>query len=153
MLIKTQYVSPQSAKANNVNYHPPKYVVSRYRDPQFQMGENCPYLFILRPKICRSWSLNTHFIPNFNEYIGKYNTLKTSIVAHSGVGLGVLSSYPNSKMQEKLGLATQYPPTPPPPYPFLNWKHVQHQIRTQKTRKTLNFPKKEKSSSRIFWFF
>ena len=32
-------------------YHPLE-VVSRYRDPQLQVGENCTYLFNLRPNIC-----------------------------------------------------------------------------------------------------
>ena len=39
-------------------------VVSRCRDPQFLVIENYSYLFILIPSICKSWCLNTHFIPN-----------------------------------------------------------------------------------------
>ena len=39
-------------------------VASRYRDPQLQVGENYWYLFNLRPSICKSWCLNSHFISN-----------------------------------------------------------------------------------------
>ena len=38
------------------NCHPLE-VVSRYRGPQLQVGENCSYLFILGPNICKSWCL------------------------------------------------------------------------------------------------
>ena len=37
--------------------------MSRYRDPQLQVGENYPYLFYLRPNICKYWCLNTRFNP------------------------------------------------------------------------------------------
>ena len=36
--------NPQSAKLNHLNFHPLE-VVSRYRDPQLQVGENYSYLF------------------------------------------------------------------------------------------------------------
>ena len=41
-------------------------VLSRYRNPQFQVGKNCTHLYnnYLWPNICKSWSVNTHFIPN-----------------------------------------------------------------------------------------
>ena len=42
----------------------PLEVVSCYRDPQLQVGDNCSYVFNLRPKICKCSCLNTHFIPN-----------------------------------------------------------------------------------------
>ena len=44
-------------------FHPLE-VVSRYRDPQLQVGENKPYLFNLRPNICKFCRLNTHFVHN-----------------------------------------------------------------------------------------
>ena len=42
--------NPQIAKLNNLNFHPLE-VVSRYRDPQLQVGDNYSYLFNLRPNI------------------------------------------------------------------------------------------------------
>ena len=53
----------------NLNSHPLE-VVSRYRDTQLQVGENYSYLFNLRPNICESRCLNTHFIPNNSDLIG-----------------------------------------------------------------------------------
>ena len=38
-------------------------VVSLYHDPQLQVDENYSYLLNLWPNICKSWCLNTHFIP------------------------------------------------------------------------------------------
>ena len=46
-------VIPQSAKLNNLNFHPLE-VVSGYRGPQLQVGEHCSHLFNLRPNICKS---------------------------------------------------------------------------------------------------
>ena len=46
----------------NSNFHPLE-VVSRYRDPQLQVGENYSHLLNLGPNICKSWCLNTHFVP------------------------------------------------------------------------------------------
>ena len=40
--------------------HPPD-VMSRYRDPQVQVGGNYSYLFNLRPNICKCLCLNTHY--------------------------------------------------------------------------------------------
>ena len=37
-------VSPESAQLNHFNFHPLE-VVSRYRDPQLQVAENCSHLF------------------------------------------------------------------------------------------------------------
>ena len=52
-----------------LNFHPLE-VVSRYRDPQVQVGENYSYiLFNLRPNIWKSWYLKTHFIPNISDFI------------------------------------------------------------------------------------
>ena len=42
------YFHSSTAKLNELNFHPLE-VVSRYRDPQLQVGENYSYLFILRP--------------------------------------------------------------------------------------------------------
>ena len=39
-------VNPLSAKLNNLNFHPLE-VVSRYRDPQLQVGEVFTHVFIL----------------------------------------------------------------------------------------------------------
>ena len=38
------------AELNNLNFYPLE-VVSRYRDPQLQVSENYPYLFIVRSNI------------------------------------------------------------------------------------------------------
>ena len=46
-----------------LNFHP-RETVSRYREPQLQVGENYPYVFNLGPNIGRFCCLNTHFIPN-----------------------------------------------------------------------------------------
>ena len=45
--------NPLTDKLNNLNFHPLK-VVSRYRDPQLQVGENYSHLFNLRANICKS---------------------------------------------------------------------------------------------------
>ena len=44
--------NPQSAKLNNLNFHPLE-VVSRYRDTQLQVDENYSYVSNLRPNICK----------------------------------------------------------------------------------------------------
>ena len=41
-------INPFPAKLSYLNFHPLE-VVSRYRDPQLQVGENFPYFF--RPNI------------------------------------------------------------------------------------------------------
>ena len=46
-------VNPLSARLYYLNFHPLE-VVSRYRDPQLQVGENYPCLFNPRPNICES---------------------------------------------------------------------------------------------------
>ena len=56
-------IDPWTAKLNNLNFHPLE-VVSRYRDPQLQVGENYSYSFNLRPNIYKSWCLDTYFVPN-----------------------------------------------------------------------------------------
>ena len=55
--------NPYPAKFFYLNFHQLE-VVSRYRDPQLQEGENYSYLFNLRPNIWKSFFLNTNFIPN-----------------------------------------------------------------------------------------
>ena len=49
---------PYHTKLIYLNCHPLE------RDPQLQVGENYSYLFDLRPNICKSWCLNTQFVPN-----------------------------------------------------------------------------------------
>ena len=65
------------------HFHP-LVVVSRYRDPQQQVGENYSYLFILRPNICESLCLSTHFFLNDNWFIRVKNGLKLIIDVLSG---------------------------------------------------------------------
>ena len=74
--VYTCLFNPCSAKLNNLNFHPLE-VVSRYRDPQLQVGENYSYLFILRPNICKSWFLSSHFILNISDLVG--------LTTHSGL--------------------------------------------------------------------
>ena len=45
-------LTPFSAELINLNFQPLE-VVSRYRDPQFQVAENYSYFFNLRPNICK----------------------------------------------------------------------------------------------------
>ena len=52
-LIVVARLNPQSAKLHKLNFQPLE-VVSRYRDPQLQVGENYSYLFNWRPNICKS---------------------------------------------------------------------------------------------------
>ena len=51
-----------------LNFHPLE-VVSRYRDPQLQVGENYSYLFNLSTNICRSGCLDAHFSPNISDLL------------------------------------------------------------------------------------
>ena len=57
------------ARLCNLNFHPLE-VVSRYRDPQLQVGENYSYLFSLGAHICKTWCFNTHFVPNDIDLMG-----------------------------------------------------------------------------------
>ena len=54
------YYNPNTAKLNNLNFHPLE-VVSRYRDPQFQVGGNYSYLYNLNQNICQSTTFNVLF--------------------------------------------------------------------------------------------
>ena len=54
---------------NSLNFHPRK-VVSRYRDPQLQVGENYSHLFKLILNISKYWSVNTHLAPDKGDLIG-----------------------------------------------------------------------------------
>ena len=54
------YLNALHAKLFYFNFHPLE-VVSRYRDPHFQVGENYSYLFNLRPNFYKYWCLDTHF--------------------------------------------------------------------------------------------
>ena len=62
-------LNPFPAKLSYLNFHPLK-VVSRYREPQLQVGENYSYLFNLRSNICKYWCLDTDFISNNSDLIG-----------------------------------------------------------------------------------
>ena len=68
--------NPLSADLNHLNSHPPE-IVSRYRDPQLQVGENYLYLFNLIPNICKSWCLNAHFVPNSCDFDSQMKQIKT----------------------------------------------------------------------------
>ena len=57
------FSNPLPNKLSYPIFHPLE-VVSRYRDPQLQVGENHSYFFNLRQHICKSCCLNTHFIPD-----------------------------------------------------------------------------------------
>ena len=61
-------INPYPAKLIYLNFHPFE-VVSRYRDPQLQVGKNYSFSFNLVRKICKYWCLNTH-LP-ITDLIGK----------------------------------------------------------------------------------
>ena len=87
----TRYcINTLMANSNKFNVHPLE-VVSRYRDPQLQVGENYSYLFDLRPNICKSgscwcfywmkkWSNKTKVViePVISGYLVKCCKWKTS---------------------------------------------------------------------------
>ena len=52
MLLSDLRVNPYPANLIYLNFRPLE-VVSRYRDPQLQVGENYSYLFSLRQNICK----------------------------------------------------------------------------------------------------
>ena len=60
-------VNPLHAELSYLNYHTLD-VVSRYRDPQLQVGNNCSYLFNLRPNICKYFK-HRHVLNWKNKYI------------------------------------------------------------------------------------
>ena len=51
-----------------LNFQPLE-VVSRYRDPQLQVAEKYSYLFHLSTDVCKSRSLDTHFIRNNSDLV------------------------------------------------------------------------------------
>ena len=55
-------INPQSAKLNNLNFHPLK-VVSRWRDPQLQVGEKKSFLF----NLWQNFDIYTHSIPHDSD--------------------------------------------------------------------------------------
>ena len=63
---RLERVNLYPANFTYLNFQPLE-VVSRYRDPQPQVVENYPYLFNLRPKICKSLCLSSHFIHNNSD--------------------------------------------------------------------------------------
>ena len=60
-VLTTKVYAALLANLSYSNFHSLE-VVSRYRDPQLQVRENYSHLFDLRPNICKSWCLNTHFV-------------------------------------------------------------------------------------------
>ena len=60
---KNLNINPYPAKLIYLNFQSLE-VVSRYCDPQLQVAENYWYLLNLSTNICKSWCLDTHFIPN-----------------------------------------------------------------------------------------
>ena len=53
--------------------------MSRYRDTQLQVGENCLYLFNMGPNICKYWCLNTFLFPiTAIQTVNKANLKKLS---------------------------------------------------------------------------
>ena len=61
-------LNPFPAKVIYLKFKPVE-VVSRYRDTQPQVVENYLYLINLKPNIYKSWSLDTHFIPNNSDLV------------------------------------------------------------------------------------
>ena len=61
-------INPLPAKLSYLNFHPLQ-VVSRYHDPLLQVGGSYYYVFNVRPNICKSWYLSTHFISNNSEKV------------------------------------------------------------------------------------
>ena len=53
IICQTDIINPCPAKLIYLNFHPLE-VVSRYRDPQLQVAENCSYFFYLSINICKS---------------------------------------------------------------------------------------------------
>ena len=61
-LSPTMHESVKTKKINNLNFHSSE-VVSRYRDPQLQVGHNNSYLFNMRAKMCK-FDDQTGFVPD-----------------------------------------------------------------------------------------
>ena len=72
----TIYLLNCKIKINNLNSHPLE-VVSRYRDPQFQVNET--YFYLLNLQIVLFKQLQS-ISPNNSDLIGKWNKLKTTII-------------------------------------------------------------------------
>ena len=60
---RTQHLNPLTAKLFDLNFHPLE-VVSRWRDPQLQVSENCSDLTIWRSTVFKYCWLMAHFIFN-----------------------------------------------------------------------------------------
>ena len=75
------HFNPWSTKWNSAIFHPLE-IVSRYRDPQLQVGENYWYVFSLRPNSHKPWCLNTHFIPDNSDFNVLIKRIKTGV--HGG---------------------------------------------------------------------
>ena len=81
-MLMQQEVNPYHAKVIYLNFHPLE-VVRRGSDAQLQVGKNNLSLVNLRRNISKSWCLIIQFIPNNSDLFGKWNRLKTTIVALS----------------------------------------------------------------------
>ena len=57
--------------------------MSRYRDPQLQVGANPSYLCILRPNIYSSWCLNTYFVPDNSDELIQTDYMTTVAVCRA----------------------------------------------------------------------
>ena len=57
--------------------------MSRWRNPQLQVGENYSYLSNFRPNICKSWCLNTYFIHKNSHLIAINNRYVTHDNLHN----------------------------------------------------------------------
>ena len=77
---------------NNLNFHPFE-VVSRYRDPQLQVGEKIPFLLNLKPNISNSWCLSIYFIRNNSDLIGQQDKFKTPIVVPSAIRVTMVTDF------------------------------------------------------------
>ena len=67
--LKGQLQNTKIAMLFNFNSHPLE-AVSRYRDPQLQVGENYLHLSNWGTNIWKWWCSNTYFIPNDSDSMG-----------------------------------------------------------------------------------
>ena len=64
-----QYVSTLSCWVNLLKFSATQSCVSLPLPTTLQVAENYSYLFYLSTNICKSWCLNTHFIPNNSDLV------------------------------------------------------------------------------------
>ena len=71
-----------------------------YKDgPQPQVIENYSYLFNLRPRIYKSWYLNSHFIPNNSRLMKLINPLTAKLFNLNFHPLEVVSRWRDPQLQ------------------------------------------------------